>query len=143
MTVCARLGRLDRHAVLAQNFHGGAGDRLAIFDRHQKDVAAAVGVFLRQNSDVGDEKKSAVAGRLDRFLFHRIPAARGQKEKAALAPAVRRFAEMLGEIERGVVRLPFVFHRDRLMLERNPRDIFLLKIAAPGIPGLRTSLRSG
>ena len=47
MTVRRSFGRLDRHAVLAQNVNRGAVERLAIFDRHQKDLAAAIGVFLR------------------------------------------------------------------------------------------------
>src|SRR5215475_6719237 len=98
MTICACCGCLDRHAVLAQNLNGGAVERLAILDRHQKDVAAAIVIFFRQNSDVCNEKKSAVANRRDRFLFRRVPAARSEKEKTALALAVRRFAKMLGKI---------------------------------------------
>ena len=128
MTICGRLGRLDRHAVLAQNFHGRAVDRLTTFDRHQKNIAAAVGVFLRQNSDVGNKQKSAVPGRPDRFLFRWVPAARSQEKQAALAPAICRFAKVLREIERRVIGLPFVFHRDRLLLNRDPRDVFLVKI---------------
>ena len=35
---------------------------------------------------------------------------------------------MLREIERRVVRLPFVFHRDRLLLNRDARDVLFVEI---------------
>ena len=47
MTIRRCFGRLDRHAVLAQNVNSGAVDRLAVLDRHQEDVAAAISIFLR------------------------------------------------------------------------------------------------
>jgi hypothetical protein len=127
MAIRRRFGCLDRHAVLAQNLDGGAVDRLAVLDRHQEDVAAAISIFLCQNSDVRDQKKPAVANRRYRFLFRRIPAARSKKEKTTLASAVRWFAKMLGKIKRRIIRFPFVFERNRLLLERDPRDIFLIE----------------
>ena len=51
---------LNRDAVFAENFNCRAADRFAGFDRHQKNIAAAVGVFLRQNSDIGHEQEPAV-----------------------------------------------------------------------------------
>src|SRR5205809_7032435 len=53
---------------------------------------------------------------------------RGQEEKAALAAAICWFAKVLREIERGVIGLPFVIHCDRLLLNRNARDVFLVKV---------------
>ena len=61
MTVRASFRCLDRNAVFAENLHRGAVDRFAGLDRHQENVAAAVGIFLRQNSNVGDEEESPVA----------------------------------------------------------------------------------
>ena len=127
MTIRCCCGCLDRHAVLTQDLHSRAIDRLAVLDRHQKDVAAAIDVLLRQNSDVRDEKKSAVANRIDRFLFRRVPTARGEKEKAALAPAIRWFAKMLGKIKRRIIRFPFVFDCNWLLLQPDTRDIFLIE----------------
>ena len=49
------------------------------------------------------------------------------KEETALASAVGRFAQMLGEIERRIVRFPFVLERDGLMLERDARNVFLVE----------------
>src|SRR5204862_4470450 len=74
------------------------------------------------------KQKSAVPCRPDRFLFDRIPAPGGQKEKTSLAPAVRWLAKVLREIERRVIRLPFVFHRDRLLLNRDARDVLFVEI---------------
>src|SRR5437016_2814553 len=47
MTIRRCFGRLDWHTVLAQNVNSGAVDRLAVLDRHQEDVAAAIRIFLR------------------------------------------------------------------------------------------------
>ena len=51
---------LDRNAILAQNFNRRAADWFAGLDRHQKHVAAAIGILLCQNSDVGHEQEPAV-----------------------------------------------------------------------------------
>ena len=60
VTVGGRFRCLDRDAILAEDFNGRVTDRLAGFDRHQKNVAAAVGAFLGQNSKIGHEKEATV-----------------------------------------------------------------------------------
>src|SRR5207247_10764544 len=128
MTIRGSFSRLDRHAVLAQNLNRGAVQRLATLDRHQKDLAAAINVFLRQDSDVGDEQKPAVTGGLDRFLFLRIPTARGQKEKATLAPSICRLPQVLGKIQSRIIRLPFDYDRNQPLLDRTSREAFFVEI---------------
>src|SRR6266496_4922178 len=121
MTIRASLRRLDWNAVLAENLHRSAVDRFALLDRDQENIAAAIGISLRQNSNVGDEKESPVPDRGNRFFCDWIPAARGQEEKAALTPAVGRFAQLLGKLERRIICFPLVFERNRLLLHPDPR----------------------
>src|SRR2546425_7155885 len=49
----------------------------------------------------------------DQFLCHWVPASRAEEKQTALASAIGRFAQMLAKVERGIIRFPFVFHRDR------------------------------
>ena len=88
---------------------------------------SAVRIFLGQDPDVGHENEPRIFGRLDRFFRQRIPAARSHEKQTALAAAVRRLAQMLGEIKRRIVCLPFVLKRDGLPLESDPRNVFLIE----------------
>ena len=119
----------ERHAVLAQDLHGDAGEWRARLDRKDEDVAAPVGVFLHQQANVGDENEATIAHVADRPFLHRIPFSRAHEKEAALAPAVGRHLEMTGEVEGGIVRPKFVLDIDRLMLERDPRNVFLVELA--------------
>ena len=98
-----------------------------MLDRHQKDVVTAVRVFLRQNSDVGNENETRIAD-FDCFLLDRIPPLRGQEKQTALASAVGRFAQLLAEIKCRVIRFPFVFHRDVLPVGRDARNVLLVEV---------------
>ena len=100
MSVRVGFGCLQSDAVFAQNLDLRACNRLARFDRHQKNVVAAGGAFLRENSDIGDEQEPAASHRRNWFLFNRVPTTRREKEQTAFAPAVIRLLQMLGEIER-------------------------------------------
>ena len=96
-------------------------------NRHQKNIATAIRTFLGQDADVGNEKEAGLPYRGNYLALDRVPAARRQEKEAALAPTINRFAQMLGKIERGIVRFPFVFQSDRLVLEGNARDVFLIE----------------
>ena len=52
---------------------------------------------------------------------------RANEKEAAFAPAVGRHLEMTGEVKGGIVRLPFVLERDRLVLPGNARNIVLVE----------------
>src|SRR5690242_13597029 len=125
MPVGRGLRGLNWNSVLAENVDGRAADRFARFNRNQEDVAAVAGAFLGDNANVGDEQEPAVFDVADRFLLLRVPTARAQKEKAALASAIGGFLQLFGKIECGIVRLPFVLNRDWLVLNRDARNIFL------------------
>ena len=58
MAVGISLGGLNRNAVFAQKIDNRVGSGLPVFDRHEKNVVAAVGVFLGQDADVGDENET-------------------------------------------------------------------------------------
>src|ERR1051326_6496113 len=118
---------LNRDAVFTKNVDVRIRDRFAGLNGHQKDVAAAASAFLGYDSNVGDEEKAAVFNGADRLLFLGVPTSSAQKEKPPLTPAVRGFLQLLGEIERGIVRLPFVLNCDWLMLNRDSRNIFLIE----------------
>ena len=105
MTVRGGFGCLNRDAVLAENFHDRAADRFAGLDRDQKNIAAAIGILLYQDSDIGDKHEPVVLDRGERFFLDRVPAARGQKEKAAFASSIRRFVQLLGEINERNIKL--------------------------------------
>src|SRR5947207_1373708 len=72
-------------------------------------------------------RKRVSPHRRNYLALDRVPAARRQEKEPALAPAVDWFAKMLGKIERGIVRFPFVFQGDRLVLEGNARNVFLIE----------------
>src|SRR5207249_11555014 len=80
-----------------------------------------------QNTTVSNEKKTRLPNRRNYLPLYLVPAARRQEKKPALAPAVDWFAKMLGKIERGIVRFPFIFQGDRLVLEGNARNVFLIE----------------
>src|SRR5207237_3570623 len=63
------------------------------------------------------------------FFRDGIPAARLDEEEAALTSAVRGLLQVLGRIERGIIRLPFVLQADRLILAREPRNVVLVERA--------------
>ena len=115
-------------AVLAEDLHRDAGEWLALFDRKDKDVAGAVSVLLHQHADIGDENETTIAYVAIRPFLHRIPLSRANEKQAALASAVSWQPKMTGEIEGGIVRLKFVLEIDRLMLERDPRNVFLVEL---------------
>src|SRR5581483_4266670 len=79
------------------------------------------------DANVGDEDEAGIAN-VDGFLLLRVPALRAQEKQSALASAVRRLAKMLAKIKCGVIRFPFILHRDRLPLRGDPRDVFLVKV---------------
>ena len=87
----------------------------------------AVGIFLRQDSDVGDENETRIFGRLNRFFVNGVPTTRSQEKQTALTPAVRRLAQVFGEIERRIVGFPLVLERNSLVFERNSRNVFLVE----------------
>ena len=103
-----RFRALHRDSVSAEQLDRHAGDGLPGFDRGNKNIAGLIGVLLYEQAEIADQDKAARRGRLDLFFPDRVPAARFQEEKAAFAAAVRRLLQMLGKIERGIVRLPFV-----------------------------------
>ena len=105
-----------------------AGERRARLDRKDENVAAPVSIFLHQHADVGDENETTIAYVAVRPFLDRIPLSRAHEKQAALAPAVRRHLEMTGKIEGGIVRPKFVLEIDRLMLERDPRNVFLVEL---------------
>ena len=127
MTVRIRLRGLEGNAVLAEEIDNHIRKRLALFDRQQENVVTAVRVFLGQDSDVSNENEARILDP-NPLVLSRVPALRGQEKEAALAPAVGRLAQMLAEIERGIIRLPFVFHRDSLPLGRDAGNVFLVEI---------------
>jgi len=70
ITIRCCCGRLDGTPFLPRISNGGAVERLPVLDRHQKRPSLLPSVFFfRQNSDVRDEKKSAVAKSLIGFFF--------------------------------------------------------------------------
>src|SRR6516165_11821032 len=127
MAVGVRLRSLEWDAVLPKKIDNHVRERLAFFDRHQKDVVTAVGTFLGQNADVGNENETRITDP-DRLLLDWVPTVRGQEKEAAFASAIGRFAKMFGEIERGVIRFPFVLHRDALPFGRDAGDVFVVEV---------------
>src|SRR5215831_2832447 len=107
MSIRACPGRLDRNAVLTQNLHCRATNRFAGLDRNEEDLATAICMFFRQYPNVGDEKKSTVSDRRDRFPGQRVPTASCQEKQTTLASSIRRFAQVGREIERRIIRFPF------------------------------------
>ena len=63
----------------------------------------------------------AIAMRLAREGARVVLSARDQKEKSALAPAVRWFAQLFGKIEGRIISFPFIFESDRLVLDCDSR----------------------
>src|SRR5207237_3360533 len=114
---------------LAVNSNRRASDPLAGLYRHQTNMPPAVGVFLGQDSDVGHEQEPAILDRLNRFVLGWVPSARDQKEKSALAPAVRWFAQLFGKIEGRIISFPFIFESDRLVLDCDSRNVFFVEQA--------------
>ena len=49
---------LNRNAVFAQKIDNHIRQRRPFFDRHEKNIVAAVSVFLRQDPGVGDEDET-------------------------------------------------------------------------------------
>ena len=116
-------------AVLAQDFHRDAGERRARLDREEENIAAPVGVLLYQHAEVGDENEAAIAHVAHRFFFTGSHSRARTKKETALAPAIGRQLEMTGEIEGGIVGPKLVLEIDRLMLDRDARDVFLVELA--------------
>ena len=121
------LRALDRDAIAAEDVDGHAGQRQTGLDRDHENIAGLVSVFLHQQSEVADENEPRRRDAFDEFFRDWVPRARLQEEQAALAAAVRGFLEILREIERGIVRLPFVLERDRLVFARDPRNVVLVE----------------
>src|SRR2546423_3374759 len=127
MTVRPCFRGLNRNPVLAKDVYRRAGDRFPRLDGNEEDVASSTGAFFGENSKVSNEQKAAVFDIANRLLFSRIPAARAQEEEPALASAVRRFLQLLGKIERGIICFPFILERDRLVFDPDPGNIFLIE----------------
>ncbi|PYM01414.1 MAG: hypothetical protein DMF19_06570, partial [Verrucomicrobia bacterium] len=95
MTIRRRRFLLQCDSILADDLDAGIRDRTPALNRHQKNIATAAGTFLRQNSNVGDEKKKGLPHRGNYLALDRVPAAGGEEKEPALAPAVDWLAEML------------------------------------------------
>ena len=67
-----------------------------------------IGVLLYEQAQIADEDEAAGGRRLDVFLLDRIPASSFNKQETAFAAAIRWPLQILGEIEGGLVGLPFV-----------------------------------
>ncbi len=90
-----------RQAVAPQHLDLDAARRLPGGEVHHVEVAAAIGVLLGQEAEVGDQHETIVLG-LEVVLIHRVPGRGPQEEQTA---ARRCTTDVLREIERGVLVL--------------------------------------
>src|ERR1700730_5937767 len=126
-TIRVRLRGLQRNPILAEKINRHTRERVALFDRHQKNVVTAVGIFLGQDSDVSDENETRIFD-LDEFFLLGVPALRTEEEQTPLASAISRLLQVLAEIERGIIRFPLILYRDVLPFGRDPGNVFLVEV---------------
>ena len=77
-------GRAEHgHAVLAQDVHPRAGNRLAAVDGLDEEVVGAVGIVLHQDAQVGDQDQALVALARGPLLL-RVPTLDAEEEQTAV-----------------------------------------------------------
>jgi hypothetical protein len=102
----------DRQAVLAEDLDLGAGDRIAVVDRGDEDLAAAVLGLLDEDAEVGDDEEPAVILAEDTLLLRIEGLDLEEEDPAPALPA----AEVGAEIDRVVDGLAGARLGERLVL---------------------------